>query len=69
MEKLWKYLGCIFALIGFAYVVKQIMHYCKERCYLCVGKTKEEEKKKTTGTTASYKIKVERKNDRFKVWF
>ena len=61
MEKFMKILGCIFALIGFAYVVKQIMHYCKERCYLCgLQKTKEEEKKeKPTGTTASYKIKVE----------
>jgi len=36
-------------LIGFAYVVKQIMHYCKERCYLWwLQKTKEEEKKEKT---------------------
>jgi len=57
VNKLMKIVGCILAIIGFACVLKYIMH-CKERYSLCGGhKTKEEEK--PAGSTVSHKIKVE----------
>ncbi len=59
MGKFMKILGCIFALIGFACVVKHIMHYYKEGYCLCGWQKTEVEEEKPTGTTASYKIKVE----------
>lgn len=66
MGKFMKIMGCIFAVIGFVCVVKHIMYGCKEGYCLCGWfKRKGEEEKpkvdeeKSTGATASYKIKVE----------
>lgn len=55
-----KIVGYILAIIGFACVLKYIMH-CKERYSLCGWhKTKEEEEEeKPAGSTVSHKIKVE----------
>ena len=59
MHKFMKIVTYILAAIGFAYVVKHIMH-CKEGCCLCGWhKTKEEDEKPTA--TVSHKIKVEKK--------
>jgi len=58
VHKLIKIVGYILAIIGFAHVVKHIMH-CKEwRCLCCWHKIKVEDEK-PTGATVSHKIKVE----------
>jgi hypothetical protein len=57
MHKLMKIVGYILAIIGFAYVLKRIMH-CKECCCSGWHKTKTEDEK-PTGSTVSHKIKVE----------
>jgi len=67
MHKLIKIVGYILAIIGFAHVVKSIMH-CKERCCLCGWHKIKVEEEKPAGETASYKIKIEdeeRKGSRY----
>lgn len=53
-----KIVGCILAIIGFACVLKHIMH-CKERCSLCGWHKTKEGEEKSAGSTVSHKIKVE----------
>lgn len=53
-----KIVGYILAIIGFACVLKHIMH-CKERCSLCGWHKTKEEGEKPAGSTVSHKIKVE----------
>ena len=53
-----KIVGCILATIGFACVVKHIMHY-KEGCCLCGWHKIKVEDEKPAGATVSHKIKVE----------
>jgi hypothetical protein len=48
----------ILATIGLACVLKHIMH-CKEGCCMCGWHKIKVEDDKTTGATASHKIKVE----------
>ena len=53
-----KIVGGILAIIGFACVIKHIMHG-KEGCFLCGWHKTKVEEEKPTGATVSHKIKVE----------
>jgi hypothetical protein len=58
LHKFMEIVVCILAIVGFACVVKHIMH-CKEGCCLCgLHKTKGEDEKMAR-STSSYKIKVD----------
>jgi hypothetical protein len=57
VHKFMKIVGWILAIIGLACVVKHITHH--EGCVLCGWKKTKVEGEKTTGETASHKIKVE----------
>jgi hypothetical protein len=48
----------ILAIIGLACIVKHFMH-CKEGCCLCGWNKTKVESEKSTGSTSSYKIKVD----------
>ncbi|AKB29242.1 hypothetical protein MSSAC_2824 [Methanosarcina siciliae C2J] len=58
MHKLIKIVGFILAIIGFAHIVKHIMH-CKESCRWCGWYKIKVEDEKTAEKTVSHKIKVE----------
>lgn len=53
-----KIVGYILAIIGFAYVLKHIMH-CKECCCLSGWHKTKAKDEKPTGSTVSHEIKVE----------
>lgn len=67
MTAIIKIVGFILAIIGFAHIVKHIMHG-KESCRWCGWYKIKVEDEKPAGETASYKIKVEdeeRKGSRY----
>lgn len=67
MHKLMKVVGYTLATIGFACVVKHIMHY-KEGCCLCGWHKIKVEDEKPAGSTESRETKVEeekRKGSRY----
>ncbi len=67
MHKLTKVVGYALATIGFACVVKHIIH-CKKGGCLCGWHEIKVEDEKTTGPTVSHEVKVEeekRKGSRY----